>query len=409
MGAAVLICSSAPAQNLFISSYDGQTGFIYEYTPQGVRTTFASGLMGPDALAFDSAGNLFVADIAQVASSTSGSIYKFTPDGVRSTFVLGLSYPTGLAFDSAGDLFVADSSVIYKFKPTGARTTFAFAATSGLVGLAFGRAGNLFVGSWGPGANDSAKIYKFTPGGVRTTFASGFFDPFALAFDSAGNLFVAEGGGSVYDWPFLEAAVYKFTPSGVRSTVASQNDQLPVLPNGLAIDSADNLFVADRASRSILKFTPSGARTTFASGVSGPLAFQPARTAPTPTPTATPRPTPTPTPTPTPAMPAVSLSASPRSVNKGGTATFTATASTSDSFDAMVVNFSTGGNAGYGSDYTLSANQITIPAGQSTGSVTLQVITTKTNGKEKATMTLQPGTDYTVVTEKKANVTIHNK
>jgi hypothetical protein len=83
-----------------------------------------------------------------------------------------------------------------------------------------------------------------------------------------------------------------------------------------------------------------------------------------------------------------------------------------DPFDPMVVNFSTGGNAGNGSDYTLSANQITIPAGQSTGSVTLQVITTKAKGKEKATMTLQSGTGYTVVTTKKANVakvTIHNK
>jgi hypothetical protein len=44
--------------------------------------------------------------------------------------------------------------------------------------------------------------------------------------------------------------------------------------------------------------------------------------------------------------------------------------------------------------------------------VVQQVITTKTKGKERATMTLQPGTGYTVVTKNKANlakVIIHNK
>jgi sugar lactone lactonase YvrE len=73
--------------------------------------------------------------------------------------------------------------------------------------------------------------------------------PFALAFDSQGNLFVADGGFD-YDLIF-GAAVYKFTPSGRRSTVVSQNDQVPVIPNGLAIDGADNLFVSDGVSGSI--------------------------------------------------------------------------------------------------------------------------------------------------------------
>ena len=36
-----------------------------------------------------------------------GHIYKITPDGVPSTFASGLNGPLGLAFDSAGNLFVA--------------------------------------------------------------------------------------------------------------------------------------------------------------------------------------------------------------------------------------------------------------------------------------------------------------
>ena len=107
---------------------------------------------------------------------------------------------------------------------------------------------------------------------MRTTFASGLFYPFALAFDSRGNLFVADGGFD-YDQIF-GAAVYKFTPSGLRSTVASENDQVPVIPNGLAIDSADNLFVANGVSGNILKFTPSGVRTTFASRIVAAMAFR---------------------------------------------------------------------------------------------------------------------------------------
>ena len=267
-----LICSNASAQNLF--AVDLNNGNIDEFAPNGVRSTIAFGLNYPAGLAFDQAGNLFVAD--------GGAIDKFTPAGVRTTFASGLS-PRGLTFDNAGNLFVTDagSGAVYKFTPAGVRTTFA----SGLSlphGLAFDRAGNLFV-SAGDGVSNPGTVYKFTPAGVRTTFASGLFYPLALAFDSTGNLFVADGGFA-FDLIF-GAAVYKFTPSGVRSTVASENDQVPVIPNGLAIDSADNLFVAGGPGGSILKFTPSGVRTTFASRfipadsgccvIIAPMAFQP--------------------------------------------------------------------------------------------------------------------------------------
>jgi SMP-30/gluconolaconase/LRE-like protein/VCBS repeat protein len=124
---------------------------------------------------------------------------------------------------------------------------------------------------------DGGAIYKFTPTGARTTFANVQLGANGLAFDSRGNLFVADGGFA-YDLVF-GAAVYKFTPSGLRSTVASENDQVRVIPDGLAIDSADNLFVADGVSGSILKFTPSGVRTTFATRFVTAMAFQPNATA----------------------------------------------------------------------------------------------------------------------------------
>ena len=42
--------------------------------------------------------------------AASGNIYEFTPGGVQSTFASGLSAPNELAFNSAGDLFVADGA-----------------------------------------------------------------------------------------------------------------------------------------------------------------------------------------------------------------------------------------------------------------------------------------------------------
>jgi hypothetical protein len=70
-------------------------------------------------------------------------------------------------------------------------------------------------------------------------------------------------------------------------------------------------------------------------------------------------------------------------------------------------------------DYTLSgpANQVVIPAGQTSGTVILTVTTAKTKGKEKATMTLSTGSGYQLPTvgkkhkikAPKATVTISNK
>jgi sugar lactone lactonase YvrE len=395
-----LICSSASAQNLFAVGVDpttgGVNGNIDEFTPNGVRTTFASGLAVPDGLAFDSAGNLFVADLGFGYPDT-GRIYKFTPAGVRTTFALGLSYPwrLALAFDSAGNLFVADGDHIRKFTPTGARTTFATLPSPLIAyGLAFDSAGNLFVATAGGNLiNNTGKIYKFTPTGVRTTFASSLVLPFALAFDSAGNLFVADFGTG-YDI-IVGAAVYKFTPSGLRSTVASENDQVRVIPDGLAIDSADNLFVADGVSGSILEFTPDGVRSTFASGLGGAMAFQP-NTAPTdfnpPNPTTT---------------PGVTASVSAARIHRGANATFTISASTMNPSQVTTVLYAMSGTAKRGIDYRLSGvfGEVDIPAGASSTTVTLHARMRAISGA-KATLTVLPGANYTLSSPRKATVTI---
>ncbi len=135
----------------------------------------------------------FVADVVR-GDPTVSFIYKFSPDGVRSTFATLLGLPTDLAFDGAGNLFVSDygRGNIYKYKPSGARTTFA----SGLnrpQGLAFDGAGNLFVGE----TTYNGPIYRYKPDGTRKIFASGFSGQIRLACDSAGNLFVSGSFGDL--------------------------------------------------------------------------------------------------------------------------------------------------------------------------------------------------------------------
>ena len=92
----MLIASSAPAQNLFVSvQYSSD---IDEFTPGGAQSTFASGLFGPDGLAFNSAGDLFVADYLYGDPYPYYShIYEFTTGRSAKHLCLRVGYPrTGL-------------------------------------------------------------------------------------------------------------------------------------------------------------------------------------------------------------------------------------------------------------------------------------------------------------------------
>jgi len=255
-GAAFLLGSlAAPvrADILYVSNYGFNT--IQKFTSDGVGTVFADagdGLNSPGRLAFDSVGNLYVAN----GGST---ILKLTPDGVSSVFADasdGLNGAGGLAFDGAGNLFVVTGNdTILKLTPDGLGSVFADASdgVNGLTSLAFDRAGNLYGTSY-----YGKMIEKFTPDGVGSVFADasgGLIVPISLAFDTAGNLFVENG--------FAE--IVKFTSSGARSYFAGFGiDNHPV---GIAFDSVGNLFVANSGSNSIGKFTPDGGDSWFAHGI----------------------------------------------------------------------------------------------------------------------------------------------
>ncbi|HSE21629.1 MAG TPA: NHL repeat-containing protein [Pyrinomonadaceae bacterium] len=101
--------------------------------------------------------------------------------------------------------------------------------------------------------------------------AAGFSDPFGLAIDLSGNLFVTDAGES--------NRVRKISPEGVVSTFAgsaegyadgSGSNAKFNTPSGIAIDSSSNLYVADTGNNRIRKISPAGLVTTLAgSGETG--------------------------------------------------------------------------------------------------------------------------------------------
>jgi len=96
--------------------------------------------------------------------------------------------------------------------------------------------------------------------------------PEGIARDAAGNLFVAENGSH---------KIRRITPAGAISTVAGSGAQCSNPtgtcgdgpnalaaqlnnPQGVAVDAAGNVYIADRGDRKVRKVTPGGAITTIA-------------------------------------------------------------------------------------------------------------------------------------------------
>ncbi|HEY1787074.1 MAG TPA: S8 family serine peptidase, partial [Verrucomicrobiae bacterium] len=242
-------------QDLFTGNYSEND--IFESTPSGTVRTFAAGLIQPNGLALNSAGDLFAGNTDN-NNGESGYISEYTPAGVSGTFYSGVD-AHGVVFNSAGNLFQADynSGNIYEYTPAATQSTFA-TGFAGPIDVAFNPFGDLFVANSGNGT-----ITEIGLNGTQRTFATGLDTTLnTIAFDRDGNLYAALEGGNT---------IYKFTPNGKQTTFASIAG-----PNGMAFDNAGNLFVAcNVANGPIVKITPNGTQSTVVNegGIPDEMAF----------------------------------------------------------------------------------------------------------------------------------------
>jgi sugar lactone lactonase YvrE len=295
----------------------GQTGFT-----TNTAATTQSGLRQPSAMSFDAAGNLWVVD------ANNNRVLKLNPpsaDGMSASLVIGQSsfsagsnatsqkglwFPLDIAFDASGNLWIVDAgnSRILRFSPPftngmsanlvigqSSFTTNVVATTqSGLrgpEGMAFDPAGNLWIADRG-----NNRILGFSPpfsngmnaalvigqssfsSGASATSQNGLFNPCCVAFDPSGNLWEAEWGNN---------RVMKFTPpfsNGMKATLvigqSSFTTSRPAItqdglggPRHITFDASGDLWVADFGGNRVLEFAPPFSNGMNAISVIGKTGF----------------------------------------------------------------------------------------------------------------------------------------
>ncbi|HLZ85873.1 MAG TPA: SMP-30/gluconolactonase/LRE family protein [Puia sp.] len=236
-------------------------------------------------------GGVFTYDYSDAQVTTlagSGTIGTADGTGTAASF----NSPGDLAIDANGNLYVADvgASTIREVTPAGVVTTIAGgrigfldgaslnARFNGPNGLTIDAAGNLYVTD---GSNNA--IRKIDHAGNVTTIAgtgvqgnangpaatAQFAYPDGLTMDGAGNIYVADHF----------SRIRKITTQGMVSTLTGMNTQGYLdgplasaqfaVPRGMLFDSSGNLFVCDQANSLIRKITPAGNATTWAGSTPG--------------------------------------------------------------------------------------------------------------------------------------------
>lgn len=230
----------------------GQAG----YSGDGAAAT-AARLNSPRALAFDSQGNLYIAD------TLNNAVRRVDPHGVIAT-VAGtgeagssgdggpatsarLSSPSGVAVGFGGALYIADSgnNRIRRVAPDGTITSYA------------GTGEPRYAGDGGPAT--SAPLNS----------------PQGLAFDSEGNLYIADTLNDRVRKVDLEGTITTIAGSGIRTFAGDGGPArfaalnlaagpLESAGQALAVDTQGNLFIADADNQRVRRVGLNGVITTVA-------------------------------------------------------------------------------------------------------------------------------------------------
>jgi sugar lactone lactonase YvrE len=231
-----------PAGNLYVA--DSGNDAIRRIAPNGVVTTVVStGLKQPMALAW--------ADRLVIADQGNGRVCELAADGSLKTLADNLAVPSGLAVDATGAIYVTewDRHDVRKLGTDGHSST--VVAGTGVAGFADG-----------PGA--SAR----------------FHFPAGLAADAKGHLYVADGQNHRIRAIDLAAGLVS-TLAGSSEPGADTGDYADgpgatagfYWPIGLSIDPAGNLYVSDTGNGDLRKVTPAGVVSTL-TGAAVPAAFR---------------------------------------------------------------------------------------------------------------------------------------
>jgi hypothetical protein len=163
---------------------------------------------------------------------------------------------TALAFDHAGNFYVAKNETIFKNG-----VSFASLPFTGIGRLAADSRGNLYL-------TDPfvlSRLFRIDPLGNVILFADatkGLSGPYGLAVDSMDNIFVAN---SIPSGP---ASILKFDQSGTATLFATGISFQPVI-RSMTFDRDDNLYATLQNDNKILKFDKAGNSSVFADASNG--------------------------------------------------------------------------------------------------------------------------------------------